>query len=458
MPVTQQNSSALGTLNEKGSMGYVYLISMVAAVGGLLFGFDTAVIAGAIGFMKAQFQLNAAQEGWVASCVLLGCAAGAFFAGWLSDKFGRKKILILSAIFFGVSAVGAAIPRTPTEFVIARLIGGLGIGIASMLSPMYIAEVAPARIRGSLVSLNQMAIITGILIAYLVDWLCAKYFPPELAWRWMFGMGAAPAVVFLFLLALVPESPRWLTKQGQSALALSILARVGGRSHAEAEMKEISETIKEEGGSIFQLLLPGLRIALLIGVALAIFQQITGINTVLYYAPEIFKQAGFATGDALLSSVYVGVINAVFTVLAILLVDKLGRKPLLLIGALGMGISIAMVGYSSQIQASGGVFLFWLLAYVASFAMTLGPVVWVVMAEIFPTKIRGRAMSISTVLLWVSCYGVSQSFPMLVDQKGLPFTYYLYAVICFVMFVFVLAVVPETKGKTLEEIEKRWKR
>jgi sugar porter (SP) family MFS transporter len=301
-----------------------------------------------------------------------------------------------------------------------------------------------------------MAIISGFLFAYLLNWICAKYFAPTLCWRWMFGAAALPSILLFFCVALVPESPRWLTKQGRGAEALAILARVGGRSHAAAEMKEISEALKLERGSIFQLFLPGWRVALLIGVVLAIFQQITGINSILYYGSEIFKSAGFATNDALLSSVYVGVINAVFTVLAILLVDKLGRKPLLLIGAAGMGLSIALVGHAFQVHASGGQILAWVLAYVAFFALTLGPVVWVVMSEIFPTSIRGRAMSISTVLLWISCFGVSQSFPMLVEHIGRPFPYYLYAGVCFVMIFFVLFVVPETKGKTLEEIEKRW--
>ena len=473
-----------------GDMTFVILISLVAAVGGLLFGFDTAVISGAIGFMTKQFTLNDTQTGFVASCVLIGCAVGAGFAGVLADRFGRKKILILSAIFFGVSAWGAAMPQhvllptgmihflvslisaparfftgekivltlTMEQFVVARFVGGLGIGIASMLSPLYIAEVAPARIRGRLVSLNQFAIISGILVAYLVDWLCVKIFPdPTVSWRWMFGAGVAPAVVFLALLALVPESPRWLAKQGLRERALVILTRVGGSAHADAEMNDIAGTIAQEGGSILQLLEPGLRLALLIGVALAIFQQITGINTVLYYAPEIFKNAGFDTSAALLSSVGVGVINGVFTVFAIMLVDRLGRKPLLLIGATGMGLSIAAVAYAFQVKASGGVIMGAVLAYVASFALTLGPVVWVVISEIFPNRIRGRGMSVATVLLWVSCYAVSQSFPRLVQRQGLPFTYYLYAAVCFVMIVFVAALVPETKGKTLEEIERKWR-
>lgn len=499
---TQKNIAA--PPGAAGDMTFVVLISLVAAVGGLLFGFDTAVISGANDFLKAQFTLNDTQLGFVASCVLIGCAVGAGFAGMLADRFGRKKILFLSALFFALSAWGAAMPHhvllppslidvlvnvlslparfmnylmslcfpqsallhqggkiilplTMQQFVLARFVGGLGIGIASMLSPLYIAEIAPARVRGSLVSLNQFAIISGILVAYLVDWLCVKIFPdPAVSWRWMFGAGVAPAVVFIALLALVPESPRWLAKQGLRERACAILTRVGGRAHAEAELADIAATVAQEGGSIAQLFGKGLRLALLIGVALAIFQQITGINTVLYYTTSIFKSAGFGTSAALLSSVGVGAINGVFTVFAIMLVDRLGRKPLLLIGAAGMGISIAAVAAAFQHKASGMVIMICVLAYVASFALTLGPVVWVVISEIFPTRIRGRGMSVATVLLWVSCYAVSQSFPMLVERKGIPFTYYLYAAVCFVMIAFVAALVPETKGKTLEEIERKW--
>lgn len=456
MPLATQQQSPPAVVPERGDAGFVYMVSAVAALGGLLFGFDTAVIAGAIGFMKAQFTLNDVQTGFVASCVLIGCASGAALAGVLADRFGRKKVLILSALFFALSAVGAAVPRTITEFILARYIGGLGIGIASMLSPLYIAEVAPARIRGSLVSLNQFAIISGILIAYLIDWLCAKYLGPTVSWRWMFGAGALPAFGFLAALLTVPESPRWLAKQGRTAEALGILARVGGRAHAEAEMREIVDTASPDAGSLADLFGPGLRRALLIGVALAIFQQITGINTILYYAPEIFKSAGFDTSNALLSSIYVGFINALFTVFAIALVDRLGRKLLLMIGAAGMGVSIALVAYAFKAKLTGGVLLAFVLAYVASFALTLGPVVWVVISEIFPTRIRGRGMSAATVILWGSCYVVSQTFPMLVERIKEPATFTIYSVICFIMIVFVAAVVPETKGKTLEEIERRF--
>jgi len=457
MPVHKHGDSiVIESRGQKGSMVFVYLVSLVAAVGGLLFGFDTAVISGAIGFLKAQFHLDAAQEGFIASSALIGCVLGAFLAGPLSDRFGRKKVLFLAGIFFALSALGAAFPRNMTEFVLARIVGGLGIGAASMVSPLYIAEVAPAEKRGRLVSLNQMAIISGILVAYVVDWACASSFGPETSWRWMFGAGAAPAFLFMLFLAFVPESPRWLCKQGRSAEALVVLSSVGGTQHAQAEMKEIQETIEHEGSSLLQLFQPGLRTALLIGIVLAVLQQVTGINTVLYYAPRIFENARFAKDAALLSSIIVGLVNAVFTVVAILLIDKLGRKPLLLIGASGMCISFALAGAAFSYKVEGIWILIFILVYVASFAVALGPVVWVVMSEIFPTRIRGRAMSIATVCLWVSCYLVSLTFPILVDRFGDSFTFWLYSAMCIVTIFFVAFVVPETKGKTLEEIEKRW--
>ncbi len=441
---------------DQGKTGFVYLISLIAALGGLLFGFDTAVVAGAIGFLKAQFALDAAHEGFVASSALIGCVLGAFCAGSLSDRFGRKRVLILTGLLFGISAVGAALPRNMTEFVVARIIGGIGIGAASLVSPLYIAEVSPARKRGGLVSLNQMAIITGILVAYVVDWLCARQFSPDTSWRWMFGAAAAPALFFLISLLFVPESPRWLTKQGRPVEALSILSRVGGRQHAEAEMKEIQDAIAHEGGSLTQLFQPGLRVALLIGVVMAILQQITGINTVVYYAPRIFENARFARDAALFSSIIVGIVNGIFTVIAILLIDRLGRKPLLLIGAAGMGIFFALAGAAFSLQTGGLWILVFILLYIASFAVALGPVVWVVIAEIFPTRIRGRAMSIATVCLWIACYLVSLTFPILVDNFGDSFTFWLYSAMCVVSFFFVWFVLPETKGRSLEEIEKGW--
>ncbi len=441
--------------HEQGNVGYVYLISLVAAIGGILFGFDTAVIAGAIGFVKEHFELDAVREGFAVSSVLVGCVFGASFAGMLSDRFGRKKVLLLSAFLFIVSAIGSALPRTLIEFVIARFVGGLGVGAASMLSPLYIAEISPARIRGRLVSLNQFAIISGILLAYIADWLLVGIGPTN--WRWMFASETLPALFFMVFLVFVPESPRWLTKQGMESDALSTLSRIGGRQHAEQEMKEIKETISLETGSITQLFQPGLRIALTIGIVLAILQQITGINTVLYYAPRIFASAGYGQMDSLLMAVIVGIVNLLFTIVALWLIDKVGRKILLLIGSAGMGIFFFLSGCTFHFQFYEGPWiLIFILLYVGSFAMSLGPVVWVVMSEIFPTRIRGRAMSIATVFLWISCFVVSWTFPILVDYISDAFTFWLYASMCVITFLFVWMIVPETKEKTLEEIERGW--
>lgn len=435
--------------------GYVIFVSLVAATGGLLFGFDTAIIAGAIGYLKDQFVLNSLQEGWAVGSALVGCIAGAIIAGMLSDRLGRKRLLLISAVLFIISAIGSAFAQNLSEFVFARFIGGIGVGSASMLSPLYIAEISPARIRGSLVSLNQMAIVTGIFVAYFVGWICANIGPTN--WRWMFGTETLPALLFFGLLLKVPESPRWLVKQKRIQEGLSILTKINGPKQAKAEVQDIKETIALERGSILQLLQPGLRTALLIGVMLAIFQQITGINAVLYYAPRIFEHAGFERVSAIMQSAIVGTVNMLLTIVAILLVDKLGRKPLLLTASAGMGLSFVLLGGAFYFELFEGPWvLVLILSYVGFFALAMGPVVWVVMSEIFPTRIRGRAMSIATVFLWASCFLVSLTFPVLVDRFNESFTFWMYGLICIVAFGFVWSVLPETKGKTLEEIERYW--
>jgi MFS transporter, SP family, arabinose:H+ symporter len=437
------------------SKTFVYYISFVATIGGLLFGFDTAIIAGAMVFLKEHFMLNSLQEGWATSSALVGCIAGASIAGVMSDWMGRKKFLLISALLFILSAVGSALPRTLTEFVLARFVGGIGIGAASMLSPLYIAEISPAKIRGKLVSLNQLAIVTGMLAAYFVDWICAGLGPDN--WRWMFGSGVLPALVFLLLLLGVPESPRWLVKKRRTGQALETLTKVNGLEQAKVELKDIQDTIALETGSIRQLFQPGLRIVLVIGVVLAIFQQITGINAVLYYAPRIFENAGFERMSALLQSVIVGLVNLLMTLVAIFTIDKIGRKPLLLVASLGMGFAFVLVGFAFYFQQATA---FWILGfillYIAFFALAMGPVVWVVLSEIFPTRIRGRAMSIATVCLWISCFAVSLTFPVIADKLSESIAFWFYAAMCFACYVFVLKVLPETKGKTLEEIERHW--
>lgn len=541
-----------------GSMRYVSLLASVAALGGLLFGYDTAVIAGAIGFLQNHFQLDPQLwKGWAAASALLGCAVGAALAGTLSDRVGRKKVLILSAILFLVSAIGTALPRDFLQFVVFRIIGGLGVGAASLTSPLYIAEVSPARIRGRMVSVNQFAIVTGMLVVYFVNYFIggygeavdravirpivaehgetvdagalAEFFqrsakrsaqidPGESAslaaygaavdaltatsggklepeqvveflagygvdvdrtevllaaqgrvswnvargWRWMFGSESLPAVLLFALLFLVPESPRWLTKQGLRDRARSVLTRVDGPAHAEAELAEIERTIALETGSIGQLFAPGVRIVLVIGIVLAVLQQVTGINVFLYYATDIFKKLGSGTSAALLETVLVGAVNLGFTVVAIWTVDRVGRKPLMIVGFSGMGVCLFAMGLASYLQNTDVWVLAFILGYIASFAMSVGPVTWVILSEIFPTRTRGRAMAIATVCLWLANFVVTQTFTWMDDDAWLvatfhhAFPFWVYAVLCVVSILFLWRFVPETKGRSLEEIERSW--
>jgi len=445
-----------------GSTLYVLLLTLVAALGGLLFGYDTAVISGAIGFLKSRFCLDENMMGWAAACALLGCALGASVAGVIGDRFGRKAALLLSAVLFTVSALGSALPRNLVEFVVARMLGGVGIGIASMISPLYISEVAPAACRGRLVSVNQFAIIFGMLLVYFVNAQVASLgdeaWNIASGWRWMFATGTVPAVVFFALLLLVPESPRWMMKEGRVSEAEGILSRIGGSEHARSEIAQIQDALglERQESLVKALKVPGMSIPLAIGVGLAVLQQVTGINIVLYYAPEIFKSAGAVTHQAMNDTVVVGVVNLAFTLVAIWVVDRIGRKPLLLIAAAGMGVSLAVLGWAFVRHLfEGPLVLLAVLTYVASFAVAMGPVVWVVMAEIFPTRIRARAMSIATVCLWLACFVVTQSFPIIRERlEGKAF--FIYAIVCVVAFVFVARLVPETKGKSLEEIERQW--
>lgn len=449
-------------MEEKGSVWFVYRATLVAAVGGLLFGYDTAVIAGAIGFLQIRFGLSAGMVGWVASCALVGCTLGAMFAGALSDRFGRKKILLLSAVLFAVSSGGIAIPASLTWFVLLRIVGGLGIGIASMLAPMYITEIAPSNQRGRLVSINQLGIVTGILLIYFVNARIAGWHDEawnvESGWRWMFGSGIIPAVLFLVLLFSVPESPRWLAKQGEMGEALAILTKINGPHHAQVELSGITgELALESPGSASELIKPGLRKALFIGVVLAVFSQVTGINAIMYYAPEIFKSTGDGSDSALLQTVLVGVVNLLFTLVAIKYVDQAGRKKLLLVGSAGMAICLAIVGGAFYLQlAKGNLVLIAILAYIAFFALSLGPLTFVVIAEIFPTRVRGRAMSIAIFMLWVSVFIVSQLFPVLLVSIGSAFTFWLFMLASVFAFLFIWKILPETKGKTLEEMEALW--
>ncbi|MEW6074134.1 MAG: sugar porter family MFS transporter [Planctomycetota bacterium] len=450
---------------------YLRRVCLVATLGGLLFGYDTAVISGAIGFLQAHFALGPGMTGWTSACVLAGCALGAAGAGVASDRLGRRRVLLLSAVLFLVSALGTALPRTLGELIFFRILGGLGVGAASMTSPMYIAEISPARIRGRMVSLNQLTIVSGILLVYFVNYFIARYgeaaggeWNVVYGWRWMFGSEAIPALALLVLLFFVPESPRWLVKQGRPEEARDVLVRVGGAAAAARELEEIRRAIAAESGSLRQLGRPGMRVALLIGVVLAVLQQITGINVFLYFGPTIFKEIGGERVDAsLLQTIVVGAVNLAFTLVAIRTVDRWGRRPLMIAGAAGMGLSLAALGLAAYRGATGAWLLVFILGYIACFALSVGPVTWVILAEIFPTRIRGRAMAIATVVLWLADLAVTQTFPSLdaegswlVERFHHAFPFWLYGAFCAFLVFFVRRFVPETKGRSLEEIERFW--
>jgi SP family arabinose:H+ symporter-like MFS transporter len=434
---------------------YVIAITVVAAIGGLIFGFDTAIVAGATRYMKEQFSLNSLQEGWAVSVVLIGCMFGAGLAGPVSDRIGRRRFMLISAVLFFVSAIGCAIPRTITQFVIFRFVGGLGIGSAAVLSPLYIAEISPARIRGALVSVNQMAIVTGILLAYFINWVFAGSGPSN--WRYMYATGAIPSVLFFLLLLRVPESPRWLVKRGREDEAGHVLTRIGTAEAAAREIRDIRETMALKKGSFSELFQPGFRRPLFVAIVLAVFQQITGINAILYYAPRIFESAGFARMSAIGQSTIIGFTNMLFTVVAIVLADRVGRRPLLLIATGGMGLSLALLGAAFKYQfLPPSALLFVILLYIAFFASAMGPLVWVVMAEIFPIRMRGAAMGLATLILWFADFVVTLTFPVISDKVNAAAAFWIYGVMCALDLVFMIFYLPETKGKTLEDIERHW--
>ncbi|HIW35242.1 MAG TPA: sugar porter family MFS transporter [Candidatus Paenibacillus intestinavium] len=450
------------TQHETSSLKFVTLISIVAAIGGLLFGFDTAVVSGAIGFMEVRFSLTDFQVGWAVSSLIVGCIVGAGFSGILSDKFGRKKTLIAAAILFIIGSIGSAIPETFDMYIIARIIGGLGIGLTSTICPLYNAEIAPTKYRGRLVALNQLATVTGIFLVYFVNlWISSSgdhTWQIDSAWRWMFGVGVIPGVIFLINLFFVPESPRWLIKKNRSEEASVILNKIHGATLAQEELADIQQSFKEKQGTFKQLLQsPTLRAALFVGVVLAVMQQVTGINAVMYYAPEIFKAAGAGTNAALIQTILVGFINFAFTILAIWLIDRVGRKQLLLVGSTGMALSLIVISWCFQSGNTDGYFLLiFILLYVASFAVSLGPVVWVIISEIFPNHVRGIATAIASMSLWIADYVVSQSFPPLLSSAGPALTFGIFAVLSIFTFFFTLKKVPETRNVPLERIETLW--
>lgn len=437
------------------STPYLILITLVAALGGLLFGYDTAVISGAIIFLKTEFSLNAMQEGWAVSSALIGCIAGVSVAGFLSDRFGRKTAMLTAGSLFLISAIGSAIPQSLNQFIIARIIGGMGIGVASMLSPVYIAEIAPPRIRGRLVAVNQFAIITGMLITYLINWSLVEV-PNN--WRWMLGSEAVPASIFILSLIFIPESPRWLFVNGKKEKAKDILSKISGSGYAQYAMESLNQLSFLPDIHFSDLWKGPLRKAVTIGVVLAVIQQITGINTILYYTPKIFLEAGWATtASAFSSTIIVGIVNVVFTVVALVYIDKWGRKPLLALSVGGMGVFLLLLGFSFFTGAfPSTVIVLILLGYVAFFMIGLGPGYWVLIAEIFPNAIRGRAVSVATTVLWMSTFVISITFPTFLEKLGPAFTFWLYAGFCILGLVFIIKKIPETKNKSLEEIRAFW--
>lgn len=454
------------------NMAYVWLISVVAALGGLLFGWDWVVIGGAKPFFERFFHIqdNAAMSGWVNSCALIGCLGGALTAGALSDSFGRRRLLLASAALFAVTSVGNGLAGSLGLFIFWRMLGGVAIGLASSLSPMYISEVAPAAMRGRLVSVNQLTIVIGVLLAQLINWWLVRELPSgatddfivhswfgQQGWRWMFAVTAIPSVLFLLGMIVVPESPRWLISKGLKERAQVILSRIGGESYAEEEIRDVSQTLsqgQERRLSPADLLDPRLAKALVLGIVLAVFQQWCGINVIFNYADEIFHAAGYDISSVLKNIAWTGSVNLVFTFVALGFVDRAGRRPLMLMGSFGLAVIYLALGFCYHEHVTGVPVLLLVLAAIGCYAMSLAPVTWVVISEIFPTRIRGAAMSLAVSALWVACFVLTYSFPILNKSLGAAGTFWLYGGICVLGGVFIALRLPETKGKTLEEIER----
>ena len=436
---------------------YVLLLALIAAISGFLFGFDTAVINGVLLFLRRQFSLSNVETEVAASALLLGCLLGAAGASLIGDRIGRRRSLLLSATLFALSTIGAALAQSILIFSIGRLIGGLAIGLASVLTPVYIAEVAPARSRGRLVSMNQLAIVIGILAAYVSNWALAAL--GDSSWRWMLGVAAIPAVAFFCGLLFIPESPRWLITHQQREKGKRILTRIYGAEQAALELSSVEQASVAEEGTWRELLAPSIRRPLLIAIALAVAGQITGINTVLYYGSILISEhfSGQTSGTALTANIIIGLTNFVGTLIALRCMDRWGRRTMLLVASAGMAVSLTFFVIALQIRGiSPLLVLACILSYVGFFAFAMGPIPWVVISEIFPNKIRGRAASMATSTLWTSTLIVTFTFLSLIHGIGVSGTFMVYALLCIVSFVFILKMVPETRGKTLEQIQHEW--
>lgn len=434
-------------MNQRSSS--VFVISMIAALGGLLFGFDIAIFSGTIPFIKPYYDLNSAELGWTASSLYMGCILGALMTGVVADRFGRKIPLVTAAAIFMISSIMMGLAPSYSMLVFWRIIAGVGVGAASMLSPLYIAEISPAAIRGRMVSINQLTIVIGILLAYTSNFLLAD---TANNWRWMFASGAIPAGLFFIFAFFLPETPRWLIANGNVGKAKSILQKIAADSDEEVRLIQLS-IARTAQSSISDLAKPGVVFLVILGMTFAIFQQISGANAVFFYAPIIFERAGMNVNDQLFQQILIGSVNLVFTLVAMQLVDRLGRKKLMLGGSSLMAFWLAMVGICFYFSLFGYWLSFFVLAFIATYAMTLAPVTWVLISEIFPTKIRGIAVSVATGTLWVACFMLTYGFPVLIEWLNESQTFFLFSGVCLMYFVILLRYAPETRGKTLEQFE-----
>ena len=449
---------------------YVWGIAIVAALGGLLFGYDWVVIGGARQFYEVYFRLtSAALVGWANSCALVGCLIGSLAAGYFADRYGRRPVLLIAAVLFTVSSIFTGWAWSFSVFIFCRIAGGIAIGLASNVSPLYIAEISPAAMRGRLVSLNQFAIVVGILLAQIANWRIARPVPSTLTpdliwhswnvqygWRWMFTAVALPAVIFIFTSLFIPESPRWLLTRGRISEAENVLRRIGGDAYADQEVTGIKQAIAAEAAmersSWSELLRPSIRRIVLVGIALAVLQQWTGINTLFNYAAEVYRRAGYGANDIFLNIVITGAINLIFTVAAMMLVDRVGRRGLMLFGCVGIGLSHLLCSFAYHAGWRGSAVLVLTLSAIACYALTLAPVTWVLIAEIFPNRVRSQGVSAAVSALWVASFLLTYSFPILNEHLGTTGIFLIYGLICLSGWILVAAYVPETKGRTLEQI------
>ena len=453
---------------------FLWLICLVAAMGGFLFGYDWVVVGGAKSFYEPYFGLTTpGMKGWGTSSALIGCMFGALSCFWLSDKYGRRRLLILSGFLFTVSAIGTALVSDFAWFNAYRILGGFGIGITLLLSPMYIAEMSPPHVRGKFVSVNQLMIMIGILVAQLTNWqislvdtampadateeIIRQSWNGQMGWRWMFGAEAVPAFAFFLLMMLMPESVRWLVKNGQEAEARAILAKIGGTAYAATEVRAVQDTLSTSGersAGLGELLKPRLAKILWLGIFLAVLQQWCGMNVIFYYAADIFKAAGYNMKQLMLQIVVIGSVMVAAVIVTILVVDKLGRKTLMLLGTGSLAVIYLVEAYFFHIDLLGLPIIILTLASVALYSLTLAPVVWVILAEIFPNRVRGAAMSVAAVALWIGNFSLTFTFPTIKESLGWPLNFGLYAAVCILGFVVIYFKLPETKGKSLEEIER----